>query len=401
MRDWLEQMLTESPAELNVWRESLIEAVGANGQTIADVIPEIEYLIGPSVPAQPLAPAEQRDRFNLTFRNFARIFTKHERPLILFLDDLQWADLASLELLELLLADDESRYLYVVGAYRENEVEPADPLSTSLSNIKKSAKNLTRKIPLGPLPFESIAEMIADSFEGCSRESPRLQELAKVIQNYTGGNPFFIVETLKALYQENLVRMNGGRWQWDLEQIKNRSVSNDVAMMMADRLSRLPRETRELVLTASCIGDAFNLQLLSRLNGTAPDRTEAILDPATVEGFVVRRKSLRRDTLLARSETFAFVHDRVQQAAYDMLNPEERRIIQCNLGLLLLGDAEARGIESLPPESVDAFSVGPPPESGLESGNRSRRASGPGVAESGRGKTRPGLDGLSRISEIF
>lgn len=356
VRDWIEQVLTESPADLAAWRESLSEAVGANGQVMADVIPEIEYLIGVSSPAQPLSAMEQRNRFNLIFRNFARVFTKHRRPLILFLDDLQWVDLASLELLELLLADEDSRYLYVAGAYRENDVEPQHPLWNALGNIKKSANNTVETIALKPLPVEPIAELIADTLRSPRAQSRKVFELANLVHNYTGGNPFFIVEYLKTLHQENLIWRSSDHWHWDLTKIKTRSVSNDIADLMAGKIQRLPENARDLLLKASCIGDTFELELLARIVERTPSETIVMLEAAAVEGLILPQGTRYGYFGISKSTTYRFVHDRVQQAAYASLSSEERRVIHRDLGRLLSKDADYRLLETFT-DSVDVFAV--------------------------------------------
>ncbi|HEY9299447.1 MAG TPA: AAA family ATPase, partial [Phormidium sp.] len=196
-QELIKNLLTESEAQLNLWREKLLTALGINGQVIADVIPEIELIIGKQPPVPEVGPNESQNRFNLVFQNFIKVFTKPEHPLALFIDDLQWADGASLKLMQLLMSA-ASPGLFLIGAYRDNEVSAAHPFMLTLDEITKAGAIIER-IFLSPLDLPTITHLIGDTLK-C--ETERVQHLAELVKFKTGGNPFFMNEFLKSLYTE-------------------------------------------------------------------------------------------------------------------------------------------------------------------------------------------------------
>ena len=210
------QLLTQSSEKLQAWREKLGAALGTNGAVIVDVIPEIELIIGKQPEVPQLGAAESQNRFNRVFQEFIGVFTRAEHPLVIFLDDLQWADSASLNLMQLLVGNSESQYLLLIGAYRDNEVNPTHPLVQAIEQIAKTGTPVNN-IVLQPLDFGNVSELIADTLTA----NDKVKLLAELIFHKTGGNPFFITQLLQALYQENLLyfEFSSGSWQWDLAQI--------------------------------------------------------------------------------------------------------------------------------------------------------------------------------------
>jgi len=216
--DLMRQLLTESEAQLQEWREKLLAAMGSNGQVIIDVIPEVELIVGPQPPIVELEPTESHNRFNFVFQNFIRVFCKPEHPLVLFLDDLQWSGSATLKFIELMMTDDQMQYLFLIGAYRDNEVSPSHPLMMTLDALRKQ-ETIINQITLAPLNLEHITDLIAETLHS---DTASVKSLAELVARKTSGNPFFVNQFLQTLYQENLLWFNPpqpgslGEWQWNI-----------------------------------------------------------------------------------------------------------------------------------------------------------------------------------------
>lgn len=333
------QLLTESEADLQAWRRKLEKALGANGQVVIDVIPEVELILGPQPPIQPLGPTETRNRFNLTFRAFTRVFASPSRPLVLFLDDLQWADGASLHLLHLLLSDPEIRSLLVIGAYRDNEVDAAHPLRGMLNELG-AARERVSEITLSPLGLGSVAQLLADTL---ALPPERCLPLAELLAKKTLGNPFFLIQLLTSIHRDGHLRFDAaaGEWRWDLAALEEQGITENVVDLMVGKLRELDPPARRALELSACIGNAFDLGVLSMLSGEPPRATAEALWGALRAGLVVPTSSAYK---LARLEGdldpsavgYKFLHDRVQQAAYALGTPEERARTHLDLARLLL-----------------------------------------------------------------
>ncbi|XWK91779.1 MAG: AAA family ATPase (plasmid) [Phormidium sp.] len=252
------QILTESETQLNQWREKLLSAFGANGQVITDVIPEIELIVGkqPAIPT--LSPAAAENRFNLVWQNFLQVFTQAAHPLVLFLDDLQWADSASLKLIQQIFTAPNSGYFLLVGAYRDNEVNPTHPLNITLEKLQKEAVTINH-INLLPFSLAQLQQFIADSLQS---DPNRVRDLAELVQIKTQGNPFFVNEFLKSLYVEQLLYFEGKNraWQWDLLQIQAKGYTDNVIDLMVGKIHQLSEPTHAILQLAAAIGNRFDLQ---------------------------------------------------------------------------------------------------------------------------------------------
>ena len=260
----VQQLLSESEAQLAQWQEKLLAALGSNGQIIIDVIPEVELIVGPQPVVQQSEPTEMQNRFNLVFQNFVRVFCQVWHPLVIFLDDLQWADSASLKLLELIISDDQIQYLFLIGAYRDSEVSPIHPLMLTIEALKKEGAGITQ-ITLEPLNLEEITHLIADTL---SQDDSIVRPLAELIMGKTQGNPLFVNEFFKALYQDNLLVFDWqkGSWQWDLTKIEERGITDNVVELMIGKLKKLPELTQQVLRLAACVGNSFDLNTLSIIN---------------------------------------------------------------------------------------------------------------------------------------
>ena len=339
LRSLTRQILTESESSLATWKRKLQRAVGANGQIILDVIPEVKLIIGSQPPVPELPASESLNRFNTTFCNFIHVFTQEEHPLVLFLDDLQWADGASLKLLQSLLTAPDSAYLYVIGAYRDNEVSSAHPLTMMLAELDNTSVKVNH-IKLEPLGLNDIAQFTADALYE-TMES--VLSLAGLIQEKTKGNPFFMGEFLKSLYQEGLVRFDGldGRWQWQLDQLEAQNITDNVVELMTHRAQQLSQQARDVLHLAACIGNQFSLHMLAivhekTVRETAVDLWEAIIDGLLLPlNDTYQLMALDVEGLELEVE-YKFAHDRIQQAVYSLIPEGDRQAIHGKIGRLLL-----------------------------------------------------------------
>jgi PAS domain S-box-containing protein len=316
-------LLGKSEAELNGWRQALREALGLNGQLIAGLLPELKLIIGEQ-PAVPELPAPQAQvRFKLVFRRFISVFARPEHPLALFLDDLQWLDAATLDLIEDLLTQEEVRNLLLIGAYRDNEVGSAHPLMRKLDAIRK-ARAKVQEITLAPLNLEDLTQLIADSLY-C--EAKRAGPLAHLVHAKTAGNPFFAIQFLSALAQEGLVAFDHGkgRWSWDLNRIRAKGYTDNVVDLMAGKLSRLPLKAQNALKRLACLGNITETATLSPVLGTSEEEVHADLQEAVRQEFVQRCEC-----------SYRFVHDRVQEAAYSLIPEASRAEAHLRVGRLLL-----------------------------------------------------------------
>jgi predicted ATPase len=339
-RSLLRQLLTEGAEQIETWRDKLLAALGPNGQVMIDVIPELELLVGPqpSVPALP--PLETQNRFQFTFRNFVHVFTHPRHPLVLFLDDLQWADAASLNLLQLLMTTPENHHLLVIGAYRDDDMREAHPLLLMLDEVRKSGRVVSH-ISVGPLSLPDIEQFIADTLS-CTLE--RATPLAELVLAKTDGNPFFVNEFLKSLHTEGLLRFDIRQgWQWNAAHIKEQAITDNVVELMSSKMQKLPRETQTALKLAACIGNQFALRTLALICEKSPAETAADLWLATLEGLVVplgdAYKLADLDWQGLTDEVtveYKFAHDRIQQAAYSLISQADQPAVHRQVGRLLL-----------------------------------------------------------------
>lgn len=322
-RDLMRQLLTETQSRLDDWKTQILIAVGNNGQVIIDVISEVELILGPQPAVTLLPPTESQNRFNFVFQNFIKVFCQADHPLVIFLDDLQWIDSASLKLMTLMMSD--IPYLLLIGAYRDNEMNPTHPLMTTLAEMQKSGF-LVQTVTLTPLTLPHLNQLVSDTLY-----LPTISTLplAELVLEKTGGNPFFVGEFLKTLYIEKLLNFNSSKheWQWDLAHIRARNITDNVVELMTGKIQRLPHSTQAILKLAASVGNQFDLTTLAVISQPSVESVTtdlAYLWEALVAGLVVPLE-----------ENYKFVHDRVQQAAYSLIPEEERPALHWQIGQLL------------------------------------------------------------------
>ena len=324
-------LLGQSEEELDPWRDALREALGPNGQLIVHLVPALELVIGPQPPVPDLPPQDAQHRFQMVFRRFLGVFARKEHPLALFLDDVQWLDTATLDLLEHLVTHFEVRHLLLVGAYRDNEIGPAHPLLRMLAAIRQAGARV-QEIVLAPLGLDEIGRLIVDALH-CAPE--RARPLAQLVQEKTGGNPFFAIQFLMALAEEGLLAFDpvAPAWQWDIDRIRAQSYTDNVVDLMAGKLKRFAATTQDALKQLACLGNVAEMATLTRVHGDTEEALHAALWEAVHAGLVCHQES-----------AYKFLHDRIQQAAYALIPEAHRAEVHLRIGRVLRASMTADGL---------------------------------------------------------
>ncbi|MCK5715944.1 MAG: AAA family ATPase [Thiomargarita sp.] len=334
--DLVQQLLTESETQLEYWRKRLLTAFGQNGQIIIDVIPEIEMIVGKQPEVQTLSSLESENRFHLVFKRFIWVFCRPKHPLVIFLDDLQWADLASLKLIEIIMIDEYTRYLFLMGAYGETEVTSTHPVMLTFNELRKHGI-VINQITLVPLNIDHVTQLIADTLHSASKT---ILPLAELVMQKTQGNPLFVNQFLKILYQERLLTFdiqNSG-WHWDMQKLKALDITDNVVDLMLGKFKKLPENTQKVLQLAACVGNHFDLYTLSIISDNSLVETYEYLLPALQESLIIatsESKDTDSDTLVAHFllyNKYKFLHDRMQQAAYTLIDERHKQSVHLKIG---------------------------------------------------------------------
>ncbi|MEM9215765.1 MAG: diguanylate cyclase [Cyanobacteria bacterium P01_F01_bin.150] len=327
----VQQILGESTDRLLMWKQIIDEALKENAQIIIDVIPELELIIGPQEPISILGDVENQHRFNLTFLRFIKIFCSVDHPLVLVLDDLQWADSATLILIDVILRDDSINNFLFVGVYRSDEISNKHPLNCLFLMLEKS-NVLIEKIHIEPLNISHVTKIISDTLK-CDRHSSL--PLAKLILRKTEGNPFFINEFLKNLYREKLIKFDytTQKWCWDMQLIESQNITDNVVEMMISRLRHLSNSNQKILSLASCLGAEFRMQELALISNRSSSDIDKDLKIATQAGLIVTLSEPDADL---NQKFYAFAHDRIQQASYALIPASEKAKMHSQIGNTLL-----------------------------------------------------------------
>jgi predicted ATPase/signal transduction histidine kinase/DNA-binding response OmpR family regulator/tRNA A-37 threonylcarbamoyl transferase component Bud32 len=344
LNQFCQLLLTEKQEILAQWKERISHAVGKLGKVLTDIIPQLEPVIGkqPDVPG--VGGEEAKKRFNYVFQQFFRAVSSQEHPLVLFIDDLQWADLASLNLIQVLMEDRLSSYLLFIGAYRDNEVSSTHPLITTLEEIQKQHIGVLT-IPVKNLSIENVREWLGDTLKsGGDPGQKDVESLTRLIYQKTLGNAFFTIQFLENLYREHLLSFdfNQAQWTWDIAEIKKQNITDNVVDLLVRKIQTLPAEVQEVLKLASCIGNIFYVRTLAVISGKGNEEHLETLQTATAQHLVYPLET----------EGYKFVHDRIHQAAYTLIPPGDKKALHLKIGRLLL----------------ENFNVSPPGEVSAEGG---------------------------------
>jgi len=357
----MQQLLTTSSDELAIWKQKLLSKLGQSGGIIIAVVPSVELIIG-SQPAVPqLGPTEFQNCFHRLFKEFLNVFAQAEHPLVLFLDDLQWADSASLKLIQELVTDLDSRFFLLIGAYRDNEVNSTHPLVQTVEKIQQTGAQV-HNIIIPYLELKSVTELVRDTL---GNETEKLKSLAELIFNKTGGNPFFITQLISTFHSEKLLAFdfNLGAWQWDIGEIAAAGIADySVVELVARNIQQLPEETQQVLKLAACMGNRFSLEHLAIVREKSSSETAADLWDALQAGLIlpmsdaykiplldqeivkkyqtgetpIPQNNQNHPAIIQRSIDYRFLHDRVQQATYSLIPDSQKKQTHLKIGYLLL-----------------------------------------------------------------
>ncbi|MEM9457742.1 MAG: AAA family ATPase [Myxococcota bacterium] len=349
----VDALLTLSAGELLRWKADIVAAVGINGQVLLELTPALELVIGPQPPVPPLGASETQNRFNYVLARFVRSICRPDHPIVLFIDDLQWADSALLDLLGLLLLDEDNEHLLIVGTYRDNEVDPSHPLVTMLDRICRAGA-APRTLTLSNLTLKSVTTLVSETLQ-CTAE--RATELATLVHEKTLGNAFFVGQFVRSLHDQRWLTFDfdARAWTWDIAQVRAENITENVVELMAEKVRHLPAQTRELLELAACVGSRFDLRALSIIDGRDQSELLQHLWLGVVEGLILpldENYRLVSTTTGPKAQaapprarpneetTFKFLHDRVEQACYSLVVEDRRKQVHLRIGRQLLHDVE-------------------------------------------------------------
>jgi predicted ATPase len=337
--------LTESQASIDARNAIILEAVGQNGQVLIDLFPNLEHIIGPQSAVPELGGVEAQNRFNYLFQRFMSAVARPDQSLVVFLDDLQWIDLASLKLFDILLSDPDSKHFLVIGAYRDNEVEASHPLMVEVSRLKEAGCPVDQ-LGLDNLNLEQVNSLVSDSLR---MPADSCLPLARLIQAKTEGNAFFARQLLDSLAVDGLLTFDNNEhyWQWDITQMNEQAIAENVVELMVNKMRRLPAASQEMLQIAACLGTQFDLSLLHLVSEKSQEETRLALQAAYEEGFIVRVNG-----------SGSFAHDRIQQAAYSLIPDHEKPGLHRHIGRMLLAESTVQAQAEHLFEIVDHLNMG-------------------------------------------
>ncbi|NET56254.1 MAG: AAA family ATPase, partial [Symploca sp. SIO2E6] len=343
LQELVRQLLTESKTQLKQWRKKLLLALGVNAQVMIEVIPELELIIGKQQAVTQLGVTESKDRLQLVLQNFIQVFASTDHPLVIFLDDLQWADFDSLKLLELMISTGNTQVsgkqgngqtplnLLLIGSYQDNQVSPTHPLMMTITRLQKQGVTVNQ-INLAPLQLEPISQLIADTLR---QDLKSVKPLAELVKRKTAGNPYFVKQFLNTLHEEKLITFDFDylSWQWDVNQIEAMGITDNLVELMIGKLQKLPKVTQQVLQLAACIGEEFDLNTLSIICEKSAAALFQDLIVAVQLQLILPQSALDEQLLI---QAFKFGHTQIRQAAYTLISETDREVVHLQIGRLLL-----------------------------------------------------------------
>ncbi|CAN5711213.1 hypothetical protein BH10CYA1_BH10CYA1_06470 [soil metagenome] len=340
----VQYLLTESEEQIASWKVKLENELGQGTALVARLLPKIELLLGKQAEVPALAAAEEQTRFNTVIRQFIKVFAQQTHPLVLFLDDLQWADTDSLQLIQSLITESDNLNLLLIGSYRDNEVDKDHPLSVVMTEIARQAS--VQHIVLKPLSVKHLNDLITGALRSNANQTLALTNL---IYKKTNGNPFFTIQFLQMLYLEELLRFDtlSGSWIWDLNEVQARNYTDNIVDLLLTKLNRLPSAARHLTQLAACQGNTGDIDTLLMVSGESTSQAEANLT-----------ESVRAGLILLQRGRYRFLHDRIQQAAYALIPEDKRAGEHLRIARLMIANLSAETIEKNLFEVVSQYNLG-------------------------------------------
>ncbi|MFN4762967.1 adenylate/guanylate cyclase domain-containing protein [Gillisia sp. Q332] len=318
--------LGESKDRLKIIRNDILEAVGEEGKVLTEVLPTLELIIGPQPEVPELGGNEAKNRFNYIFKKFANVVSKEDYPVVIFIDDLQWADSSSLSLLHTLVTDPDNTHIMFIGAYRDNEVNASHPFAILVNDLKKEGVDIY-DLKVDNLSLANLNELIADAL---GRDPEVVRGLAELVFQKTQGNAFFLTQFLRSLYEEKLLYFDRTTkvWDYDLQQIKEKNITDNVVELMAGRFLKLSETSQQVLKVAACFGNQFDMETLMLIHEAEEEQTLKDLKEALQEGLILPKGD----------QGFKFGHDRIQQAVYSQIEEENRDVTHLKIGEQLLNN---------------------------------------------------------------
>jgi PAS domain S-box-containing protein len=341
----IQQLLNGRADDIARWRDAIKEAVGNQGRLLTDLIPDLARLIGPQPTIAVLSPVDAELRFQTVFQRFVGVFARAEHPLVIFVDDLQWLDPATLTLIEYLLLHPDTRHLLLIGAYRDNEVDTAHPLMLKLEALRRAGARLDQ-IVLGPLSVDNVNQLLCDTLRHAPDE---MRPFAELVHRRSSGNPFFAGQFLTSLAEEALLEFDprSRSWTWNLDAIVDKKFSDNPVDLMIGRLRRLAPAAQEALKLLACLGNHADFATLAKL------RSES--DEAVHASF---RDAVRAGAAVPREGSYRFFHDRVQEAAYALIPSEGRAELHLRIARLLVAETEQERIAEKIYDLVNQLNLG-------------------------------------------
>jgi len=316
----IKQLLSESNEQIQTWKNNLLSTLGENARIITDIIPDLELIIGAQPTLPKLGAVESKNRFKYVIELFVSVFSNAAHPIVLCLDDLQWADIPSMRLLRNIITSPDVSFIYIIGSYRDIEVGSNHPLLDTINDIIRAGIKINR-IDLGPIQAKDIDTLIQSFLKSTQEKS---KALADLVHDKTHGNPFFIIQFLETLHSENLITLDEEHgWQWDIERIRQLQVTDNVVKLLADKIVKLSHSVRDVLKTSAAIGSMFDLETLSYVMDESVDSILEHLTTAISEGFV---------NYSPARQSYLFNHDRIQEAAYSLVSDTQKAELHYRIG---------------------------------------------------------------------